>query len=126
MPRTAPVPGNWKFLILRREARPRRLILEGHVTPPYERPYHDALFFYAVMGQDYLSLEVSRDFDGERLLEYLFSRLGQPVDPPRIQVGGRQDEEEGALLLVEWRFPATGREEMIHRLSAILGQSLAD
>ena len=59
------------------------------------------------MGQDYLSLEVSRDFDGERLLEYLYTRLGQPVEPPRIQVGGRQDEEEGALLLVEWRFPAS-------------------
>jgi hypothetical protein len=119
------VPGDWKFLVLRREARPRRLILEGHVTPPYERPYHDSLFFYVVMGQDYLSLEVSRDFDGERLLEYLSTRLGQPVEPPRIQVGGRQDEEEGALLLVEWRFPASGREEMIHRLSDILGQSLA-
>jgi hypothetical protein len=119
------VSGDWKFRILRREARPRRLILEGHATPPYERPYHDALFFYTVMGQDYLSLEVSRDFDGERLLEYLYTRLGQPVEPPRIQVGGRQDEEEGALLLVEWRFPVSGREEMIRRLSDILGQPLA-
>ncbi len=119
------MPGDWKFLILRREPRTRRLILEGHVTPPYERPYHDALFFYAVMGLDYLSLEVSRDFDGERLLEYLYTRLGQPVEPPRIQVGGRQDEEEGALLLVEWRFSPAEREEMIRRLSDILGQSLA-
>jgi len=119
------VPESWKFRILRREARPRRLILEGHATPPYERPYHDPLFFYAVIGPDYLSLEVSRDFDGDRLLEYLYTRLGQPVEPPRIQVGGRQDEEEGALLLVEWRFPAAGREEMIGHLSDILGQSLA-
>jgi hypothetical protein len=126
MPTTSSMPGPWKFRILRREARPRRLILEGHVTPPYERPYHDPLFFYAVMGQDYLSLEVSRDFDGERLLEYLYTRLGQPEEPPRIQVGGRQDEEEGALLLVDWRFPANGREEMIRRLSDILGQSLAN
>ena len=126
MPTTASMPTPWKFRILRREARPRRLIFEGHVSPPYERPYHDALFFYAVMGQDYLSLEVSRDFDGERLLEYLYTRLGQPAEPPRIQVGGRQDEEEGALLLVEWRFPATGREEMIRRLSDILGQSLVE
>jgi hypothetical protein len=126
MPTNASMPGPWKFRILRREARPRRLILEGHVTPPYDRPYHDPLFFYAVMGQDYLSLEMSRDFDGERLLEYLYTRLGQPVEPPRIQVGGRQDEEEGALLLAEWRFPATGREEMLHRLSDILEQSLVD
>ena len=118
--------GVWEFRILNREARPRRLILEGHATPPYERPYHDPLFFYVVMGLDYLSLEVSRDFDGERLLAYLFTRLGQPVEPPRIQVGGRQDEEEGALMLVEWRFPTSGREEMIRRLSDILGQSLTD
>ena len=119
------MPGDWKFSILSREARPRRLILEGHVTPPYERPYHDPLFFYAVMGQDYFSLEVSRDFDGERLLEYLYTRLGHPTEPPRIQVGGRQDEEEGALLLVDWRFPASDREQMIRRLGDILGQSLA-
>jgi hypothetical protein len=120
------VPEAWKFRILNREARTRRLILEGHATPPYERPYHDPLFFYAVMGQNHLSLEVSRDFDGERLLEYLYTRLGQPVEPPRIQIGGRQDEEEGALLLVEWQFPAPERQEMIRRLGDILGQSLAD
>jgi len=126
MPTLASMPGPWKFRILRREARPRRLILEGHVTPPYERPYHDALFFYTVMGQDYLSLEVSRDFDGDRLLEYLYTRLGQPEEPPRIQVGGRQDEEEGALMLVEWRFPASDRDEMISRLGDIMGQPLSD
>ncbi len=120
------MPEAWKFRILSREARPRRLILEGHATPPYERPYHDPLFFYAVIGQNHLSLEVSRDFDGERLLEYLYTKLGQPVEPPRIQVGGRQDEEEGALLLVEWLFPAPQRQEMIRRLGEILGQSLAD
>jgi hypothetical protein len=124
MSTAATTPGDWKFNILRLETRPRRLILEGHAIPGYERPYHDPLFFYAVMGLDYLSLEVSRDFDGERLLEYLYDRLGQPPEPPRIQVGGRQDEEEGALLLVEWRFAAGGREEMIHRLGDILGQSL--
>ena len=122
---TANVQPDWKFRILHREARPRRLILEGHVSPPYERPYHDELFFYAVMGLDYLSLEVSRDFDGERLLDYLFGRLGAPEEPPRIQVGGRQDEEEGALLLVEWRFPADGRQAMLRRLEEIMGQSLA-
>ena len=123
---TANAPGDWKFRILHREARPRRLIVEGHVSPPYERPYHDELFFYAVMGLDYLSLEVSRDFDGERLLDYLFLQLGPPEEPPRIQVGGRQDEEEGALLLVEWRFPADGRQAMLRRLEEIMGQSLAD
>jgi hypothetical protein len=125
MSTTATGHGDWKFSILLRDARPRRLILEGHAFPPYERPYHDVLYFYAVVGLDYLSLEVSRDFDGERLLDYLFIQLGQPEEPPRIQVGGRQDEEEGALLLVEWRFPAEGRTEMIQRLGDILGQSLA-
>jgi hypothetical protein len=126
MPTTANVHGDWKFRILLREARPRRLILEGNAFPPYERPYHDALYFYAVVGLDYLSLEVSRDFDGDRLLEYLFVQLGPPEEPPRIQVGGRQDEEEGALLLVEWRFPADGRQAMLRRLEEILGQPLAD
>jgi hypothetical protein len=120
------VVGGWKFNILHQEARSRRLILEGHVSPPYERPYHDPLFFYAVAGPDYLSLEVSRDFDGDRLLEYLYGLLGQPEEPPRIQVGGRQDEEEGALLLVEWRFPAAARQAMIKRLGDILGHPLED
>ena len=114
----------WQFKILHQEARSRRLILEGHAYPPYERPYHDPLFFYAVVGQDYLSLEVSRDFDGERLLEYLFGLLGEPCEPPRIQVGGSQIDEEGALLLVEWRFPAGERTEMIQRLGDILGQEM--
>jgi hypothetical protein len=118
------VSEDWKFRILQRDARPRRLILEGHVSPPYERPYYDELFFYAVIGRDFFSLEVSRDFDGERLLEYLFARLGQPEEPPRTQVGGRQDEEEGSLLLVEWHFPADGRGAMLRRLEEIMGQSL--
>jgi hypothetical protein len=120
----ATTPGDWKFRILLREARPRRLILEGQVSPPYARPYHDPLFFYAVMGRDFFSLEVSRDFDGERLLDYLFDRLGQPEEPPRTQVGGRQDEEEGALLLVEWRFPADGRQAMLRRLEEVMDQAL--
>jgi hypothetical protein len=115
---------DWKFHILQRDCRPRRLILEGQVSPPYVRPYHDPLFFYAVMGLDYLSLEVSRDFDGERLLDYLFLHLGQPVEPPRTQVGGRQDEEEGALLLVEWQFPLGQRQAMLQRLERILGHTL--
>jgi hypothetical protein len=124
MSMSATISGDWKFRILHQDARPRRLILEGHVSPPYERPYHDPLFFYAVMGRDYLSLEVSRDFDGERLLDYLYGRLGQPHEPVRTQVGGRQDEEEGASLLVEWRFPADGRQAMLRRLEEIMGQSL--
>ena len=118
------MPEKWKFTILNREPRSRRLILEGQAHPPYERPYHDPLVFYAVLGPDYLSLEVSRDFDGERLLEYLFGLLGQPDDEPRIQVGGSQIDEEGALLLVEWRFPPTGRDVMIQRLADILGHDL--
>jgi hypothetical protein len=126
MPTTANVQRSWKFRILLRDARPRRLILEGHVSPPYERPYHDELFFYAVLGRDFLSLEVSRDFDGERLLDYLFLQLGASEELPRTQVGGRQDEEEGALLLVEWRFPADQRQAMLRRLEEIMGQSLAD
>jgi hypothetical protein len=30
------------------------------------------------------------------------------------------------LLLVEWRFPAGGRQAMLRRLEEIMGQSLAD
>jgi hypothetical protein len=115
---------HWQFIILHREARPRRLILEGQAHPPYERPYYDPLFFYAVMGPDYLSLETSRDFDGDRLLEYLYGFLGEPAEPPRVQVGGSQIDEEGALLLVEWRFPADRRAGMIQRLEEILAQPL--
>jgi hypothetical protein len=115
---------HWKFTILHREARSRRLILEGHVSPPYERPYHDPLFFYAVLGPDYLSLEVSRDFDGDRLLAYLSGLWGPPEEGPRIQVGGRQDEEEGALQLAEWHFMPELREEMIRRLGELVGQPL--
>ncbi len=116
----------WHFTIQHQEPRSRRLILEGQVQPPYERPYHDPLVFYAVVGLDYLSLEVSRDFDGERLLEYLAGLLGPPDEGPRIQVGGSQIDEEGALLLVEWRFPATERTAMIKRLGEILGQRLQE
>lgn len=114
----------WQFTLLRLEPRSRRLILEGHAHPPYARPYHDPLFFYAVVGPDYLSLEVSRDFDGERLLAYLTELLGPPAEEPRVQVGGSQIDEEGALLLVEWPFPAAQRSGMIRRLSDILGQPL--
>ncbi len=120
------MPEKWHFTILCVEPRSRRLILESQVQPPYERPYHDPLVFYAVVGLDYLSLEVSRDFDGERLLEYLAGLLGPPDEGPRIQVGGSQMDEEGALLLVEWRFPATERTAMIKRLGEILGQRLQE
>ncbi len=118
------MPEKWHFTILHVEPRSRRLILEGQARPPYERPYHDPLVFYSVVGPDYLSLEVSRDFDGERLLEYLFGLLGRPDDGPRVQVGGSQLDEEGALLLVEWRFPAAEREAMIQRLGDIMGHVL--
>jgi hypothetical protein len=118
------VIGTWKFRLTHQEARAKRLILEGYAYPPYERPYYDELFFYLVLGPGYLSLEVSRDFDGERLLAYLFELLGQPAAPPRIQVGGRQDEEEGALYLVEWHFPPAQRDQMVQRLAAILGHTL--
>jgi hypothetical protein len=115
----------WRFDNLRQEARSRRLILEGYATPPYERPYYDKLFFYLVLGPDHLSMEVSRDFDGERLVAYFTGFLGQPADTPRIQVGGRQDEEEGALLLVEWRFAPEQRRDLAQRLGEVLGQPLA-
>ncbi|MCL4500687.1 MAG: hypothetical protein M1438_02390 [Deltaproteobacteria bacterium] len=118
------MPEKWHFTILHQESRSRRLILEGQAQPPYERPYHDPLVFYCVVGPDYLSLEVSRDFDGERLLEYLFGLLGRPADGPRVQVGGSQIDEEGALLLVEWHFPAAGRAAMLQKLGDILGQPL--
>ena len=119
------MPEKWHFTILLQEPRSRRFILEGQAHPPYERPYRDPLVFYCVVGPDYLSLEVGRDFDGERLLEYLTGLLGPPVEGPRIQVGGSQIDEEGALLLLEWRFPAAGRAAMIQRLGDILGQPLA-
>jgi len=120
----AALPENWQFTVLRQEARSRRLILEGQAHPPYARPYHDPLFFFAVFGPDYLSLEVSRDFDGERLLHYLAGLLGPPAAPPRVQLGGSQLDEEGALLLVEWHFPPAARGEMIQRLGEILGRAL--
>jgi len=120
----AALPENWQFTVLRQEARSRRLILEGQAHPPYARPYHDPLFFFAVSGPDFLSLEVSRDFDGERLLHYLAGLLGPPAAPPRVQVGGSQLDEEGALLLVEWHFPPARRGEMIQRLGEILGRAL--
>ncbi len=118
------MPENWRFTVLHQEARSRRLILEGQAYPPYERPYYDPLVFYTVVGPDYLSMEVSRDFDGERLLEYLYGLLGHPDEGPRVQVGGSQIDEEGAMLLVEWNFSQARRAEMIQRLGAILGQAL--
>ena len=117
---------SWRFRISRSEARSRRLILEGQAFPPYERPYYDPLVFYAVAGPDYLSLEVSRDFDGDRLLEFLRSQWGELIDSPRVQVGGSQIDEEGALLLVEWRFPPAGRREWLQRLGETLGQPLPE
>jgi hypothetical protein len=112
----------WKFEIQRQEARSRRLIVEGHVIPPYPRPYHDPLFFYLVLGHDYLSLEVSRDFDGDNFLAFLTRLWGPPEEGPRVQVGGRQDEEEGALQLVEYQFMPDLRPEMLKRLAALIGQ----
>lgn len=116
--------GTWKFEILGQEARSRRLILEGHIIPPYPRPYHDPLVFYLVLGPDYLSLEVSRDFDGDNFLAYLARLWGPPEEGPRIQVGGRQDDEEGALQLIEHQFMPDLRPEMLKRLSALLGHPL--
>lgn len=116
--------GTWTFEILRQETRSRRLIVEGRISPPYPRPYHDPLVFYLVLGPDYLSLEVSRDFDGDNFLTYLARLWGHPEEGPRIQVGGRQDEEEGALQLVEYHFLPDLRPEMLRRLSAILGHPL--
>ena len=113
--------GTWKFEILRQEARSRRLIVEGHILPSYSRPYHDPLVFYLVLGPDFLSLEISRDFDGDNFLAYLARLWGQPEEGPRIQVGGRQDEEEGALQLVEYHFLPDLRPEMIRRLGDIIG-----
>jgi hypothetical protein len=40
-------------------------------------------------------------------------------------VGGRQDEEEGALLLTEWRFPQVEQNERMARLAGLLGQPLS-
>ncbi len=116
------MPEVWKFRLTRQETRSTRLILEGAASPPYPRPYPDELFLYLVMGANYLSLEVSRDFDGDRLTDHFIEALGPPADT-RIQVGGRQDEEEGALLLSEWHFPPEARPEMVRRLGDIIGQT---
>ena len=118
------MPTTWTFRLAGIESRSRRLIVEGYAFPPYGRPYYDDLFFYSVVGPGYLSMEMSRDFDGERLMEFLITRLGPPAEEPRIQVGGRQDEEEGALLLAEWHFPPELRPEMIKKLSDILSHPL--
>jgi hypothetical protein len=118
------VADQWKFRLLSVEVRSRRLIVEGHALPPYERTYYDPLFFYGVVGPDYLSLEMSRDFDGDRLLLYLTEFLGPPDDGPRVQVGGSQLDEEGALMLVEWRFAPEQRGALLRRLEEILGQPL--
>jgi hypothetical protein len=40
-------------------------------------------------------------------------------------VGGRQDEEEGALQLVEYQFMPDLRPEMLNRLAGLLGRALA-
>jgi len=114
----------WKFEIDRQEVRSQRLILEGRIIPPYPRPYHDPLVFYLVLGPDYLSLEVSRDFDGDNFLSYLARLWGPPEEGPRIQVGGRQDEEEGALQLIEHQFMPDLRPEMLKRLSTLLGHPM--
>lgn len=116
----------WQFKFIRKERRSRRLILEGIAHPPYERPYYDDLFLYMVLGPEHLSLETSRDFDGDNLVAFLLERLGPPADGPRIQVGGRQDEEEGALMLVEWQFPKDGYKAMAARLEEIFGQKLEE
>jgi len=116
--------GSWKFEILDQEVRSQRLILEGHIIPPYPRPYYDPLFFFLVLGPDYLSLEVSRDFDGDKFLAYLARLWGPPEEGPRIQMGGREDEEEGALQLVEYDFMSDLRPEMLRRLAALLGHPL--
>jgi hypothetical protein len=114
----------WQFKFSRQERRSRRLILEGIAYPPYERPYYDDLFLYMVLGPEHISLETSRDFDGDNLIAFLLEQLGPPADGPRIQVGGRQDEEEGALMLVEWQFPKDAYKAMTARLEEIFGQKL--
>jgi hypothetical protein len=113
----------WQFRIARQETRSRQIILEGYAAVQQAGASLAEVFFLLMLGPDYLSLEVSREILGERLLDYLAGQLGPPAAPPRIIVGGH--EEEGALSFVEWNFSATERERMIRRLSEILGRPLA-
>jgi hypothetical protein len=113
----------WSFRLSRREFRPRQIILEGYASRSGEGPEVDEVFWLLIMGPDFLSLEISREILGERLLDCFTARLGTPVAPPRIIVGSHEGEE-GALSQVEWRFPAPGRDLMISALAEVLGHPL--
>lgn len=113
----------WSFRLSRREFRPRQIILEGYASLSGERPEVDEVFWLLIIGPDFLSLEISRELLGERLLDFFAAKLGTPVAPPRIIVGGHEGEE-GALSQVEWSFPAPGRDVMIGALAEVLGQPL--
>jgi len=113
----------WSFRLSRREFRRRQIILEGYASLAEERPEVDEVFWLLMIGPDFLSLEVSRELMGERLLAFLAAKLGNPVGPPRIIVGGHEGEE-GALSQVEWHFPASGRDLMIRSLAEVLGHPL--
>ena len=109
----------WSFRFSRREFRPRQIILEGYASTSEEPTEVDEIFWLLIVGPDFLTLEVSREFLGERLLDFFTAKLGTPVAPPRIIVGGHEGEE-GALTQVEWSFPASGRDLMIRTLAEIL------
>jgi len=113
----------WSFRLSRREFRPRQIILEGYASLSEERPEVDEVFWLLIIGPDFLSLEVSRELLGERLLDFLTAKLGTPVAPPRIIVGSHEGEE-GALSQVEWSFPSFGRDLMIRSLAEVLGHPL--
>ena len=113
----------WSFRLSRREFRVRQIILEGYASRAEERPEIDEVFWLLIIGPDFLSLEVSRELLGERLLDFFTAKLGSPVGPPRIIVGGHEGEE-GALSQVEWRFPSSGRDLVIRTLAEVLGHPL--
>ena len=113
----------WKFRLARREFRGKRIILEGYASLAEDNPAGDEVFWLMMVGPDFLSLEISQELLGERLMGFFTERLGPPSTPPRIMVGGHEGEE-GALSQVEWHFPASGRVHLVQRLSEILDQPL--
>jgi hypothetical protein len=115
----------WRFRLARREFRSRQIILEGYASLPEDTPGTDEVFWLLIIGPNFLSLEISRELLGERLLDFFMEKLGPPSTPPRIMVGGHEGEE-GALSQVAWDFPASGRVHLVQRLSEILGQPLTN
>lgn len=113
----------WRFEITLLERRSKRTIIEG-IAHKEGRTYYDELFFYIVIGPGYIKLDTMRDFDGERLIEHFRRFFGDPKEAPRIEVGGRMDEEKSAFLVVDWDFPKEQMNHCIQTLNECLAQEV--